>query len=173
MRKKEKSASSPAKPVRASQVEMTEIVLPSHTNQLGTIFGGQIMAWIDVAAAIAATRHARAVSVTASIDTLHFVAPVKLGHFVCIFASVNYTHRTSMEIGVRVESEEPKTGIRTHVATAYLTFVALDSNGKPQPVPAILPESAEEKRRYFDAEIRRAGRLKLKEALQEKRERKD
>src|SRR5690242_19743954 len=92
---------SAGKPVRNSQVETTEIVLPSHTNELGTIFGGQIMAWIDVAAAIASSRHARTVCVTASIDTLHFVAPAKVGHFVCIYASVNCTNRTSMEIGVR------------------------------------------------------------------------
>jgi acyl-CoA hydrolase len=124
-----------SKRVAESKVEMTEIVLPSHTNQLGTIFGGQIMAWIDIAASIAAGRHARTVCVTASIDTLHFVAPVRLGHFVCIYASVNYAGRTSMEIGVRVDSEDPRTGLRTHVATSYLTFVALDHNGRPTSVP--------------------------------------
>src|SRR3989338_5910270 len=130
-----KKAADPGKPVRESMVQMTEVVLPGHTNQLGTIFGGQLMAWIDIPASIAAGRHARTVSVTASIDALHFVAPVKLGHFVCIVSSVNFTGRTSMEIGVRLDSEDPATGVRTHVATSYLTFVAVDRDGNPQPVP--------------------------------------
>lgn len=164
------STTLPPKPVQDSCVEMTEIVLPSHTNQLGTIFGGQIMAWIDIAGSVAAGRHARHVCVTASLDTLHFVAPVRLGHFVCIFASVNFAGRTSMEIGVRVESEDPRSGERTHVATAYLTFVALDHNGRPVPVPAVLPQTAEEKRRYQDAQMRRSSRLALKEQLKRKRE---
>ncbi|MGE4231911.1 MAG: acyl-CoA thioesterase [Bacteriovoracia bacterium] len=148
-----------------SQVTMTEIVLPSHTNALGTIFGGQLMAWIDVAAAIAAIRHARTVCVTASIDALHFIAPVKLGQHVCIFANVNFTHKTSMEIGVRLEAEDPRTGVRRRVAKAYLTFVALDNDGKPTTVPEIVPESADEKRRFKEAKIRREARLKLKEDL--------
>lgn len=156
------------KPVQSSKVEMTEIVLPSHTNQLGSIFGGQIMSWIDIAGSIAAARHSRRVCVTASIDTLHFVAPVKLGQAVCIFGSINYTHRTSMEVGVRVESEDPFSGLRTHVATAYLTFVALDPNGRPMAVPPVIPETADEKRRFREAELRRAARLKLKEDLQKK-----
>lgn len=153
------------KPVSQSRVEMTEIVLPSHTNQLGNIFGGQIMAWIDVAGAIAAIRHARKVCVTASVDALHFVAAVKLGQFVCISASVNYTHRTSMEVGVRVESEDPKTGIKTHVATSYLTFVALENDGKPGLVPPVIPETDVEKRRFEYAKLRRESRLQLKEKL--------
>lgn len=153
------------KPVKESRVEMTEIVLPSHTNQLGTIFGGQLMAWIDIAGSIAAGRHSRNVCVTASIDALHFVAPVKLGHFVCIFASVNYTGRTSMEIGVRLESEDPRTGVRSHVATSYLTFVSVDKDGNPQPVPPIVPETEVEKRRHRHAELRRKARLALKTEL--------
>lgn len=158
------------KPVKESQVEMTEVVLPGHTNQLGTIFGGQLMAWIDIAASIAAGRHARAVCVTASIDALHFVTPVKLGHFVSIRASVNYTGRTSMEIGVRLDSEDPRTGVKTHVATSYLTFVALDEKGKPREVPPVLPETEEEKRRYEHAQLRRKARLRLKSELEAKRE---
>jgi len=160
---------SAGKPVSESQVTMTEVVLPSHTNQLGTIFGGQIMAWIDIAAAIAAGRHARTVCVTASIDTLHFVAPVRLGHFVCIYASVNYTGSTSIEVGVRIESENPQSGVRTHVATAYLTFVALDHNGRPQTVASVLPETEDEKRRFREAQLRRQARLALKKQLEEKR----
>jgi acyl-CoA hydrolase len=156
------------KPVRDSRVEMTEMVLPGHTNQLGTIFGGQLMAWIDIAAAIAATRHARGPCVTASIDALQFVAPVKLGHVVCIRASVNFTGRTSMEVGARLESEDPLTGVRTHVATSYLTFVAIDLNGQPKPVPPVLPESDEERRRFHDAQVRRQSRLALKDELTRK-----
>lgn len=156
---------SDTKTVSNSKVQMTEIVLPTHTNQIGTIFGGQIMAWIDIAGAIACTRHARSVCVTASIDTLHFVAAAKLGDAVNIYASVNYTHRTSMEAGVRVESEEGLTGNRKHIATAYLTFVAIDKNGKPKKVPHIIPETPEEKRRYENAIIRRNSRLKLRENL--------
>jgi acyl-CoA hydrolase len=156
------------KPVRESRDEMTEIVLPSHTNQLGTIFGGQIMAWVDIAGSLAAGRHSRAVCVTASMDAFQFVNPVPLGHFVCLYASVNWAGRTSMEVGVRVESENPLTGARTHVASSYMTFVALDHNRKPQAVPALVPESAEEKRRCKGAELRRASRLKLKEELGKK-----
>jgi acyl-CoA hydrolase len=151
-----------AKPVRESRVEMTEIVLPSHTNQLGTIFGGQLMAWIDIAGAIAASRHARGVCVTASLDALHFVAPVKLGHHVSLLACVNFAGRTSMEVGVRLESEEPDTGRRTHVATSYLTFVAIDAAGNPRVVPSIVAETPAEQRRFENARIRRAARLALK-----------
>src|SRR4051812_1974900 len=122
------SKAAASRPVSDSVVQMTELVLPSHTNALGTIFGGQLMAWIDIAAATAAMRHARMTAVTASIDALAFVAPVKLGEVVNILASVNYTGRTSMEIGVRLESENPYTATRTHVATSYLTFVALDKS---------------------------------------------
>ena len=158
----------PAKKVSESKVEMTEVVLPSHTNQLGTIFGGQIMAWIDIAGSIASARHARTVCVTASIDALHFVAPVRLGHFVCIYASVNFAGRTSMEIGVRVDSEDPRTGNRTHVATSYLTFVALDHNGRPMSVPPVVAETDDEKRRYRQAQVRRESRLRLKQELAKK-----
>jgi acyl-CoA hydrolase len=156
------------KPARTSQVETTEVVLPGHTNQLGTIFGGQLMAWIDIAASISAARHASGVCVTASIDALHFVAPIRLGQHVIIRSGVNYAGRTSMEIGARLESEDPPTGRRTHVARAYLTFVAIDAHGKPRPVPAVLPETDDEKRRYREAELRRASRLELKAELERK-----
>lgn len=160
---------SESRPVRASRVEMTEVVLPGHTNQLGTIFGGQLMAWVDIAGSISAARHAAGVCVTASIDALHFVAPVRLGQHVCIFASVNFTGSTSMEVGVRLESEDPNTLARTHVATCYLTFVAIDARGKPRPVPRVLPETDVERRRHRDAELRRASRLALKNELLRKR----
>jgi acyl-CoA hydrolase len=147
---------------------MTEIVLPSDANALGTIFGGKIVSWIDIAGAIAAGRHARRVVVTVSIDALHFVAPVKVGHVVHIQASVNFAGRTSMEAGVRVDSENPVTGERAHTATAYLTFVALDEAGKPSAVPPIRPESPEEKRRYAAAIKRREARIRLAEELKKK-----
>jgi acyl-CoA hydrolase len=144
---------------------MTELVLPGHTNALGTIFGGQVMSWIDIAAAIAAGRHARKVVVTASIDALHFVAPIKVGHVVHIRAMVNYSSRTSMEVGVRVDSENPVTGEVHHTAKAYLTFVALNEHGRPTPVAPVLAENPEEKRRFEQARLRRESRVKLAEEL--------
>jgi acyl-CoA hydrolase len=153
------------KPAKESAVEMTEMVLPSDTNALGSIFGGKIMSWIDIAGAIAATRHARRTVVTASIDALHFLSPVKLGHVVSIRAMVNSAFRTSMEVGVRVDSENPITGEITHTATAYTTFVALDDHGRPALVPPAIPESAEEKRRYEASKKRREARIRLAEEL--------
>lgn len=146
-------------------VIMTELVLPSHTNALGTIFGGQIMSWVDIAAAISSGRHSRRTVVTASLDALHFLAPVKLGHFVHIRATVNYASRTSMEVGVRVDSENPITGEITHCSTAYTTFVALDDHGRPTPVPPIVPSTADEKRRFEAAKKRREARVTLAETL--------
>jgi acyl-CoA hydrolase len=144
-------------------VIMTELVLPSHTNALGTIFGGVVMSWIDIAGAIAAQRHCRNNVVTASIDDLAFVAAVKLGWFVQVKARVNFTSRTSMEIGVRVDAEDPKSGVWHHTASAYLTFVALDAHGKPTPIPALTPKTEEGKRRFSDAIKRREFRLKRRD----------
>ncbi len=144
---------------------MTEIVLPQHTNALGTIFGGTVMSWIDIAGAISAGKHARANVVTASIDALHFVAPIKLGHFVELRACVNFTGNTSMEVGVRVESEDPKTGEKFHNVSAYLTFVALGPDGKAVPVAQIEPQTDAEKRRHQAAIMRRASRVQLAQQL--------
>lgn len=138
---------------------MTEIVLPSHTNALGTIFGGVVMGWIDIAAAIAAQRYARSQVVTVSIDYLHFINPIKLGHTVQIKAQISYVGRTSMEVEVDVESENGITGECLPATKAYLTFVAVDAKGKPTPVPAYTPTSAEEKARFKKAEARRKIRL--------------
>ena len=154
-----------SKSVSESQIIMTEMVLPSDTNALGTIFGGKIVSLMDIAAAMAAGKHSRSIVVTASIDALHFVSPVKLGEYIHIKASVNYAGRTSMEIGVRVDKENPLTGEMKHTATAYLTFVALDSDGKPRVVPGIAPENADERRRYEAAKIRRQSRIRLAEEL--------
>lgn len=143
-----------SKLVSSSQVVMTQLVLPSHTNALDTVFGGTVMSWIDIAAAIAAQRHAGKNVVTASIDRLSFIAPIKKGWVVNLKASVNFASRTSMEVGVRVDAENPNTSEMFHTASAYLTFVAIGSDGKPSPIPAIVPEDDTEKRR-FDAAIRR------------------
>ena len=148
-----------------SAVVMTEIVLPSDTNAIGSIFGGKVMSWIDVAAAISAGRHARRAVVTASIDALNFLAPIKLGHIVHIRARVNYVSRTSLEVGVRVDSENPLSGEMTHTATAYTTFVALDDHGRPTPVPKILLETPEDHRRHDEAKKRRESRMRLAEEI--------
>lgn len=143
----------------SSQVVMTQLVLPTHTNALDTVFGGTVMSWIDIAAAIAAQRHSHKDVVTASIDQLNFIAPIRKGWVVNLKASVNFVSKTSMEIGVRVDAENPKTSEVFHTASAYLTFVALGSDGKPTLVPGLILSSEEEKRRFSDAEKRRAQRL--------------
>jgi len=147
------------KPVSASQVVMTELVLPSHTNALESIFGGVVMSWIDICGAIAAQRHAGKEVVTASLDEMSFVAPVYKGWVVNLKGSVNFVSTTSMEVGVRVDAENPKTGEIFHTATAYLTFVAIGSNGKPSGVPALICETPEERRRFADGQKRRELRL--------------
>lgn len=155
-----------ARPVSLSIVTMTEMVLPTHTNSLDSVFGGVIMSWIDIAAAISAQRHCRRPVVTASIDDLHFVAPVYKGWIVNLKASVNFTARTSMEVGVRIDAENPIQGKTFHTASAYLTFVALGPDGKPVPVPPVLPETEEEKRRFLHAQQRRAFRLERRKLFQ-------
>ncbi len=147
------------KAVSLSQVIMTQLVLPSHTNSLDTVFGGTVMSWIDICAAIAAQRHSNREVVTASIDQLNFIAPIKRGWVVNLKASVNFTSRTSMEVGVRVDAENPKTSEMFHTASAYLTFVALGSDGKPTRVPALDLTGDVEKRRFAAAEKRRLERL--------------
>jgi acyl-CoA hydrolase len=146
---------------------MNEIVLPQHTNALGTVFGGVIMSWIDICAAMTAQRHARSIVVTASMDALDFIAPVHLGQHVTLRGMVNYVGRTSMEVGVRVEAEDPLTGEKRQAASAYLTFVALGSDGQPQPVRPLAPETTEDEIRCEEARARRQQRLEL--AQQRKR----
>lgn len=146
-------------PVSQSFVVMTEMVLPQHTNALDSVFGGVIMSWIDIAAAISAQRFCGMPVVTASIDALSFVAPVYKGWVVNLKASVNYSSRTSMEVGVRVDAENPIHDKVFHTASAYLTFVALGSDGKPAPVPAVKAETPDQLRRFQAAEIRRQHRL--------------
>src|SRR5438270_2563781 len=147
------------RPVCDSQSEMNAIVLPNDANPLGALLGGRLMHWIDLAAALAAHRHSRAYAVTASIDHLDFVVPVHVGDLVILKSSVNRAFHTSMEIGVKVWVENYIADTRRHVSSAYLTFVAVDGHGRHLPVPPVLPETAEQKRRYEDAGRRRDARL--------------
>jgi acyl-CoA hydrolase len=148
----------PPRPVRESQSEMIEIVLPNDTNPLGALLGGRLMHWIDVAGALAAHRHSKSFVVTASIDHLDFLVPVHVGDFVILRSSVNRSFNTSMETGVKVWVESYITSERRHVSTAYLTFVAVDRHGRHRHVPPVIPETEEEKRRYDGALRRRENR---------------
>lgn len=141
-----------------TRVEMTQIVLPEHTNAHSTIFGGQVAAWIDICAAISAQRFCRKNVVTVSIDELHFLNPIQRGQIAIFQSMVNCAWKHSMEVGVRVEGEDPLTGVRTHTASAYLTFVALE-DGKPTTVPELLPQNPKEQQRQQEADERRARRL--------------
>ncbi|HEU4402307.1 MAG TPA: acyl-CoA thioesterase [Candidatus Polarisedimenticolia bacterium] len=151
------------KPAEESRVEMTEVVLPEDTNQYGHAWGGRVMALIDKAAAIAAVRHCRANVVTASVDSLIFRAPVKLGHILKLYALVNAAFHTSMEVGVRVVSEDPLSGLQAHCCSAFVTMVALNSTGHPTPVPGLLPAGREGRRRQREARRRRQARLALRD----------
>jgi acyl-CoA hydrolase len=142
-----------------SSVESTYLVLPQDTNVHGTAFGGKIMQWMDIAASISAGRHAEGPVVTASVDDLQFTRPIRMGDVVIIRARVNYTGKTSMEVGVHVDREEAHTRRREHCMTAYFTFVGVDAHGKPRAVPAIYPMSEEDNQRFAGAQTRRAHRL--------------
>ncbi|MGE3175396.1 MAG: acyl-CoA thioesterase [Planctomycetota bacterium] len=163
-RRSTKAAAAPAgRPVTASKVEMTEIVFPTDANPLGNVMGGRVMHWVDICAAVAAGRHARTPVVTASVDKIDFHVPVPVGGVVVLRASVNYAGRTSMEVGVKVWQEDRATGERRHVVSAYLTFVSLDPTTRaPRPVPPVLPENDEERRRFAQAQQRRQRRLELR-----------
>jgi acyl-CoA hydrolase len=143
------------RPVRDSQSEMTEIVLPNDANPLGSLLGGRLMHWIDVAGAMAAHRHSRSYAVTASIDHMDFLVPVQVGDIVILRSSVNRVFRTSMEIGVKVWVESYIQDTCQHVSSAYLTFVAVDKEKHRVPVAAVIPETDAEQRRYEDAGRRR------------------
>ena len=156
------------RPVRDSQSEMAEIVLPNDTNPLGTLLGGRLVHWIDLAGAMAAHRHSRKYVVTASIDHMDFLFPVHVGDLVILRSSVNRAFHTSMEVGVKIWVENYLEDHCHHVSSAYLTFVALDNAGKRLPVPAVVPESPDQQRRYDDAGRRRDIR---REHLERRRER--
>jgi len=137
---------------------MHEIVLPNDTNLLGNVLGGRVMHLMDMCAAMSAYKHARTAVVTASVDRLDFLAPSKMGDIMKLQSSVNYTRVSSMEVGVRIESENPKTGISHHTVSAYLTFVSLNDKGQPQKVLPVIPETDEEKKRYEEGEVRNRER---------------
>ncbi len=145
-----------------SRSEYTEICLPNDTNMLGTMLGGRVMHLVDVCGAIAAMRHARGPVVTASVDQMTFLHPIHVGELVRLKSQVNRVFHSSMEVGVKVWVENLHTGGMKHTSSAYLTFVALDSQGARVRIPPILPETEEEHRRYAQAAKRRANRLAMK-----------
>ncbi|MBI9070827.1 MAG: acyl-CoA thioesterase [Melioribacteraceae bacterium] len=148
------------KTVKDSVITMTELVLPQHTNQLGNLLGGQLMHWIDICAAMAAAKHSETVCVTASVDNIDFHNAVHLGEVITLKASVNRTFSSSMEVGVNVISENFKEGKTSHTNSAYLTFVKLNDDRKPEKTFEIIPETDDEKRRHKEAMRRRKNRLK-------------
>lgn len=146
---------------RESAIEMREIVMPHHSNALGTIFGGIVMSWIDIAAAMCAAKHCNMNVVTAHVDDIDFLEPIQIGEHVVIKASINYAGKTSMVIGVKVLVENPYTNECKKTTKAYLTFVALNKDKKPAEVPQVQPETENDQRRYNNAMERR----KLKRQL--------
>jgi acyl-CoA hydrolase len=146
------------KTVKNTHVIMHELILPNDTNLLGNVLGGRVMHLMDMCAAMSAYKHARTAVVTASVDRLDFLAPVKMGEIMILKSSVNYTGKSSMEVGVRIESENPKTGSIYHTSSAYLTFVSLNDNGKPQGVPMVAPETDVEKQRFEKGRARHEER---------------
>jgi acyl-CoA hydrolase len=139
---------------------MVELVLPNDANTMGNVLGGRVLHWIDLAAAIVAHRHCRSETVTVSLDQMSFLAPIKVGQLAVIAAKMTYTGRTSMEIRVDVQCEDLLSGERQKTSTAYLTFVAVDKQGRPAPVPPLTLETEEDRREWAEAEARRAARLK-------------
>lgn len=152
-------ASMQARSPRASYTEMTELVLPQHSNAIGTAFGGTVLAWMDVCGAIAAQRHCGRVAVTAAIDEVNFLAPIRVGDVVILAARVNAAFRTSIEVEVEVQVEERGSGHRRLCADAFMTFVCVDEHGAPCPVPALVCENADDQRREREAAARRRQRL--------------
>ncbi len=149
----------PGRSPEESRVILSQVMLPEDANPSGNVHGGTIMKLVDTAAYVAAVRHSRLNCVTLAIDSFKFLHPVYVGELLLLKASVNFAGRTSMEIGVRVEAENLMTGNFRHTASAYLTFVALDPQGKPSPVPPLHPVTSEERRRYEEARARRSRRL--------------
>jgi len=143
-------------------VELVELVLPNDANTMGNVLGGRVLHWIDLAAAIVAHRHCRTEAVTASMDEVSFLAPIRVGQIALVGARMTYVGRTSMEIRVDVQSEDLMSGERRQTSTAYLTFVAVDEKGRPAVVPPLLLETEDEKREANAAEARRATRLKTR-----------
>jgi acyl-CoA hydrolase len=154
------------KPVRESASEYAELALPNDANGLGHVLGGKVMHLVDLAGAMAAMRHARRPVVTASVDHMNFLYPVRIGQLIILRSAVNRVFQTSMEVGVRVLVEDLLNGVQQHTSSAYLTFVALDEHGKPSAIPPVIPETEEEKRRFDEAGERREYRLALRKRNQ-------
>jgi acyl-CoA hydrolase len=150
------------KAVRESISEYSELALPNDANGLGNVLGGKVMHLVDLAGALAALRHARRPVVTASVDHMNFLHPVRIGQLILLRSSVNRVFRSSMEIGVKVWVEDLQTGAVRHTSSAYLTFVALDATGQTVPIPPVIPETEDEKRRYEEAAQRRDYRLEMR-----------
>lgn len=164
----------PAVSVSTTRVEMTQIVLPQHTNTHRTAFGGQIAAWLDICGSVSAQRFCRRPVVTASMDQLHFLKGIREGMVIVLRSQVNRAWRTSIEIGVRVDAEHPLTGRIDHCCSAYLTFVALDEEGEPTPVPELdCSDDPEGPRRFEEAGLRRDARLRMREERRKVAERLD
>ncbi|MFN7651308.1 MAG: acyl-CoA thioesterase [Acidobacteriota bacterium] len=152
----------PGRPVSESASEMSEFALPNDANILGTLFGGKVMAMVDLAASLAAARHARCPVVTASVDQMTFLYPIHIGQLVTLKSSVNRVFRTSMEVGVKVFIEDLRTREIKHTSSAYLTFVAVAPDGGKVPVIPVIPQTEAEQRRFDEAGQRRAARLAMK-----------
>ena len=153
-------------PVAYSAVrEQVYMVFPNDLNPNDTVFGGLIMAQMDRYASVAADRHAGGVCVTVGVDAVHFIAPARGGDVLIFNSAVNRAWTSSMEVGCKVEAEKIGGGDRRHILSAYLTFVAMDANGRPRPVPPVIPETRHEKQRYEEAQLRRELRLRHAEDL--------
>jgi acyl-CoA hydrolase len=152
----------PAKRVSESHIELAEIMMPQHANILGKVFGGVVLAMIDKAAATAAIRHAGRTCVTASFDHVSFREPIEIGDLVRLLASVNHVGRTSIEVGVRVVAMNIRTGVERHTNSSYVTMVAIDTDGKPVPVPRLICETEVERRRERAGALRAAERKRVR-----------
>jgi uncharacterized protein (TIGR00369 family) len=161
------------KRVSDSQVVLSQLMEITDANIMGIVHGGVVMKIVDTAAGLAAIKHIGGLAVTVAMDEMSFLAPVRIGDMVTARASVNDVGETSLEVGVRVESENVVTGERTHTSSAYLVFVALDDTGKPRPVPPLVPEGGVQQRRQAEARIRRETRLAHKAAIREHRRAED
>jgi acyl-CoA hydrolase len=155
------------KPVRESASEYSELALPIDANGWGHVLGGKVMHLVDLAGAMAAMRHARRGVVTAAVDSLHFLHPVNMGELIMLSSAVNRVFRTSLEVGVRVVTENLLTGSQRHTCSAYLTFVAMDENGMPAVIPPVIPETDAEQRRYREAGERREYRLAMRNRIRD------
>ncbi|MGQ4892496.1 MAG: acyl-CoA thioesterase [Candidatus Njordarchaeia archaeon] len=155
------------KTVKESYTIATHPVLPRDSNSFGMLYGGKLLEWIDQLGGIVAFKHANSRVVTASIDSLHFLAPIEVGEVVMLHGWINYVGRTSMEVDVHVEVVNPVKNIQKHACTAYLTYVAIDEDGRPREVPRLKLETEEEKKRFEEGKKRREARLKMREQLLE------